>query len=227
MKARPTSPSSAHLTTAGTRIPPSKRTWTFAPGVEVGDAGRPSRRLRRCCGARSSSASRRQAASACDPLLTSAESGAGRRSPERYGHAAVAATASWRYGLGKRNRRPAEAAFRADPTDIPLRPAAAGAVIGFIGAIDDVMPALARVPPRTKAQRVRKRERPTCIELQLAEVERPLGKIAWRDCRVVTGSGRDCAELGRQQRSGQRIARRQGRALPILAWLRPYASLSA
>ena len=51
--------------------------------------------------------------------------------------------------LRERNCRPAKAAFGADPADIPLRAAAAGAVVSFIGAINDVVAAM-REPSRER-----------------------------------------------------------------------------
>src|SRR5439155_6940337 len=44
--------------------------------------------------------------------------------------------------FGERHRSTAKSTFGAHPADIPVRAAAAGAVIRFVRAIDDVVPAL-------------------------------------------------------------------------------------
>ena len=52
----------------------------------------------------------------------------------------------------ERERGAAKGAFGHDPADMPVRPAAAGAVVLGIGAIDDVVPAL-RQPAREARRR--------------------------------------------------------------------------
>src|SRR3954471_3605641 len=54
-------------------------------------------------------------------------------------------------GFRKRNRGPAKAAFGADSADVPVRAAAAGAMVRFVRSVDDVVPALG------KARRERRR----------------------------------------------------------------------